>query len=289
MSFRERASKMGLEQIDPDKYRYIDRFCQVFYKQVKTNDEALPFWGVFCTPTPESNEEYFGGFVSEFYKFIGNEVLVAKAKDSILETSAPIVGEHHLLNYPKNTRFEYRFNISHGGQTIPEVGELIPQITLSNSYDGTASEKLAFGLSLIDAASAGVHVTFRTKLGTFAQIHTARAKTRLAGLMGSFFEIFSENIVDLVNSTRAKTLSDDEILRTLDLVESVGKKRREEVSTFLADLTKGGQSISAWHMFLAIAKFSAQEQNLNVKTLMENIAERVLVLPVRMMEALKKA
>jgi hypothetical protein len=75
----------------------------------------------------------------------------------------------------------------------------------------------------------------------------------------------------------------------LDLVENVGKKRREEVSTFLSDLTKNGQSISAWHMFLAIAKFSSVEENLNVKTLMENICERVLVLPVKMMEALKKA
>jgi len=310
MSFEKRAREMGLVKMSEQEnvFMYVDRFCRVFYKQTKVAkinvltgnpildengqemNEVLPFYGVSCTEDKDSNKEHLGGFVSDHYKFVGNETIVERAKASILETNAPIMGEFWLMNSPRNTRFEYRFGIQHGGQNIPEIGEIIPQITLNNSYDGTGTEKLAFGLFFTDETNKGTHITFRTKLGSFSQIHTARAKTRLAGILGSFFEIFSENIGDVVNSSVAKTLSEDEILGTLSLVEKLaGKKRREDISVFFHELTAGGNSMSAWHLFLAIAKFSAIEQNLNMKVIMEDIAERVLVLPVRMMEALKKA
>jgi len=291
MTFEKRAAEMGLTKISEEHndFMYVDKFCKVFYRQVKTSSETLPFFALFCTPNPNSVEEYFGGFVSDLYKFIGNEVVMERAKASILETNVPIIEESYLMNSPKNTKFEYRFSISHGGQRIPSVGDLIPQITVNNSYDGTGIEKLSFGLSFVDQNKSGTHMTFRTKLGSFSQVHTSRAKTRLAGILGSYFEIFSENIGDIVSSSMAKSLSEEEVLKTLDLVEKIGKKKREEISTFLSDLTGSNGSISAWHMFLAIAKFSSLEQNLNVKILMENIAERVLVLPVKMIEALKKA
>ena len=39
-------------------------------------------------------------------------------------------------------------------------------------------------------------------------------------------------------------------------------------------------------MFLAITKYSTIEKNLNVKTMLENIAESVLVIPAQMLALL---
>ena len=43
---------------------------------------------------------------------------------------------------------------------------------------------------------------------------------------------------------------------------------------------------SAWQVFLAIARYSSLEPNLNAKRLLENAAESVLVIPPRMYEVL---
>jgi hypothetical protein len=72
----------------------------------------------------------------------------------------------------------------------------------------------------------------------------------------------------------------------MDLVEVCGKKKRAEISTFLADATKNNP-VTNLNLFLAIAKFSAKEGNLNTKILLENIAERVLIVPEKMIRALR--
>jgi hypothetical protein len=74
----------------------------------------------------------------------------------------------------------------------------------------------------------------------------------------------------------------------------MGKKRREAVSTLLQEMLPDvveGQPIplpSAWQVFLAIVRYSSFEPNLNVKRLMENAAEAVLVIPPRMYDVLER-
>ena len=71
---------------------------------------------------------------------------------------------------------------------------------------------------------------------------------------------------------------------TLDLVEALGKRRRERI----ADLLSDPQNLTAWGMFLAIIKYSSFEPNLNVKRMLENIAQSVLVIPARMHDVLEE-
>jgi len=45
---------------------------------------------------------------------------------------------------------------------------------------------------------------------------------------------------------------------------------------------------SAWHMFLAIVRYSSFEPNINIKRMLENAAESVLVIPTRMYGVLER-
>jgi len=88
-------------------------------------------------------------------------------------------------------------------------------------------------------------------------------------------------------------LTEEEVLGVLDLVEKTGKKRRKEVSKILEELVgsedNGIQSwgTSSFNLFLAITKYSTVEKNLNAKTLLENVAERVLTVPPQLLDLLE--
>jgi len=78
------------------------------------------------------------------------------------------------------------------------------------------------------------------------------------------------------------------MLAVLDVIEQYGKKRRDAISALLEEIQPGGGLPSAWQIFLAIVRYSSFEQNLNVKRLLENAAESVLVIPARMNEVLER-
>ena len=127
---------------------------------------------------------------------------------------------------------------------------------------------------------------FKTKILSMRQVHTVNSRTT-ATTVGAFIQVFSSNILDLVRMNFENRVSEVDVLKTLDLVEQVGKRKRENISKMLEEISSSSNGIiSSWNIFLAITKFSTIEKNINSKAMLENIAERVLVLPEQMYRAL---
>lgn len=283
-SFEKRAEKGGLKKTNKRTFLYEDRYGAVQYvgSYIENGEDfvPIPYYTVYGAPTSQKFGR-LGGFVSEEYQFIGNEAVVEKIKESIVGTGKPILREWTIIDPPKYTRFLHELEIDNV-VTIPQEGDVIPQLTVQNTYDGTGVARVSFGISL----RGEYRLTFNKKMGSYYQIHNASSKTVLTGVIGSFFEIFNENIGELISANSSKILSDEDILKALAYIEErAGKRRRADISTFLAELCKGSQTTN-WNLFLAIAKFSSKEGTLNSKVLLDNIAERLLVVPEKMIRAL---
>ena len=284
-TFEQRSERDGLKKINKRTFLYEDKYGAVRYigSYIEDADKftPIPYFTVFGAPTSQTFGR-MGGFVSDDYKFIGNDAVVSMIKESIIGTGKPILRERTFLNAPRYTHFWHEIEIQNV-VTTPKDGDVVPQLTVKNSYDGTSVARVSFGFSL----GGDYRLTFKEKMGSFHQIHTSKSKTVLSGLIGSYFEIFNENIVNIISQTSSKTLSDEDILKALALVEEkAGKNRRNSISAFLAELCAGSQTTN-WNLFLAISKFSAKEGNLNAKVMLDNIAERLLVVPERMIRALR--
>ena len=286
-TFEQRAEKDGLKKINNRTFLYEDKYGAVRYVGTYIEDadafSPISYFTVFGAPSSQT----FGRLnrlVSDKYKFIENEVIVSMIKESIIGTGKPILNERTFLNKPLYTHFWHEIEIQNAVST-PQDGDILPQLTVQNSYDGTGVASVSFGISL-KGSRGEYRTTFKQKMGSYRQIHTAKSKTVLTGVIGSFFEIFNENIIDLVTANSAKQLTDDDIMKALTFVEGkVGQKRREGISVHLKELC-GGSQVTNWNLFLAIAKFSSKEQTLNSKILMDDIAERVLIVPEKMLRAL---
>jgi len=270
-NFSERMAAAGVEEYKSGCFKYVDDISVVCYKKVTTSDQDnIPFYAVFTACKPHEPLR-FAGFVSEYYNFIGNRVLINKIKESVQETGTVVLKEATAFNSRK-TSMIHEIVVSSGSA---QEGDILPEIAVQNSYDGTWQAKVLFGLCV-----AGTKLVFRTKLGSFSQVHSVASKSRLTGAIASYFVTFKENITELVSLNFKNKLTEDDVLRTLELVERIGKKKRQVVSEYLAEMSG---PVTAWNMFLAITKFSSTEKNINTRILLENIAERVLVLPQKML------
>jgi len=170
---------------------------------------------------------------------------------------------------------------------IPEIGDVYPHITIKNSYNGKCGIEISFGISILQNNFRNAF-SFRTKMTSFRQIHSQNAKTKLSSTVGGYVETISENILDLIKINFETKISEDTLLKTLDIIEKLGQRRRNNISTLITDITKNKEYVSAWDLFLAITKFSTIEKNLNAKIILEDIVERTLVLPVKMMEMMNE-
>ena len=111
----------------------------------------------------------------------------------------------------------------------------------------------------------------------------------MTSAVGAYMGAFTENIVDLIAHNFQTRITEEQMLGTLDLVEAVGKRRREAISKLLEDMQEGEDALpTLWQMFLAIVRYSSLEQNLNAKKMLESAAESVLVIPARMFEVLSR-
>jgi hypothetical protein len=299
ITFDERAQEMGLDVTRADKglYSYEDRYGEVIYRQLHTaysdadgdeevhptDDNQVPIMGIF-TKSPEWTEYQYAGYVSQLYKFIGNDVLNDRIRESIMSVGIPIMTENTIMSYDY-TRMRNEIIIQNG-QNVANVGDVLPVMIVNNSYNGTRAASVAFGITMMYNQH---NLTFGFNLGEMRQIHIANANTSMSSAINSYMQIFTDNIVDMITQNFASRLTEDEMLSTLDLIEdSFGKKRRESISEMLDELQGGveGSLPTTWQMFLAIVRYSSFEPNLNVKRMMENAAESVLVIPTRMYEVL---
>jgi len=290
--FSQRAQEMGLDVTNAFKgmYSYQDSFGQVVYRQMMTGSVAnqqdqdhqtdgidLPYLAVFVRAQDETDFSY-SGYVSNMYKFVGNEALTSPIKESILGTGTPIVRENSLF-YDGFARLRHEIIIQ-SSVTAPSVGDVLPVMIISNSYNGTRAATLSFGLATM--SNSVNYVTFAFKLGEMRMVHIESSSTTMTSAVNEYVETFRNHIADMIQQSLGKQLTEEEMLATLDLVEGIGKRRREIISESLPS------TVTAWGMFLAIVKYSSFEANLNVKRMLENIAESVLVIPARMYDVLSR-
>ena len=297
--FSERAEEMGL-QVTPAGLEYSDQYSTVIYRTLWTNSSELanhitdnymtPYYALFTKGADQPDDAFvYCGIVSQVYKFMGNDVLNQRARDSILEIGVPVVRENIILS-PRNTRMRNEIIIQ-SSINVPSHDDIFPVMILHNTYDGSGAQMMTFGIGMY---SNNRWVIFSFTLGQLRQVHIESSDTTMTSSVGSYLETFSENISDMITQSFNTQLTEDDLLSTLDVVEELGKGRRKEISKILEEMAPRGTDDqspplpSAWTVFLSIVRYSSFEPNLNVKRLLENIAERVLVIPTRMYEVLKR-
>jgi len=293
--FSERAEAMGLDTSLAEKglFSYSDRYGEVVYRQLATqllnleDPNIHPTDGLevpkiaIYTKSPEWEEYKHAGYVSQLYKFMGNDVLNQKIRDAITEVGMPIMTENAVSDYfLTQLRNEI---IIQSSQNVVNVGDILPVMIVNNSYNGTKAASISFGITM-DYNSQ--RCTFGFSLGEIRQVHVESSTTSMTSAVNSYMAVFTDNIFDMITQSFNTTLTEDDMMSTLDVIEGFGKKRREAVSTLLSEMTPTGGMPSVWNIFLAIVRYSSFEANLNIKRLLENAAEAVLVIPPRMYEVL---
>jgi len=292
--FSERAAEMGLDVTGAYKglFSYSDDYCEIVYRQLSpglihgdpnphdTDEEESPIIGIY-TKAPEYMGYQYCGYVSNMYKFVGNGALMERIRASINEVGIPISTENAMFssNYAR-MRAEI---IIQSSKAVPEISDVFPIIIVNNSYNGTKAASLAFG---IGTSLRREVVTFGFTLGEIRQVHVESSTTSLSSAVNTYMEVFNEDIIEMVTSSFQKQVSEDDMMALLEVVESFGKRRREQISDLLDEMADQGRTPTAWQVFLAIVRYTSFEQNLNVKKMLENIAESVLVIPTRMHQVL---
>jgi len=296
--FAQRAQEMGLTAIGAHKglYTYSDRYSEIAYRQLYTGninvseDERhptdgapVPIIAIFTRPTSEVDYKYVG-YVSDFYQFIGNDILCQQVRESIQSVGMPIVTENPILSWD-HTRMRNEIIIQ-SSQNHVQTGDIFPVMVVDNSYNGTRAATISFGISMDYHDSRAI---FAFSLGEMRQVHIQNAVTEMRSIVTSYMQVFSENIADMINQSFNSQVTETEMLAVLDLVEKYGRKRRDAISTLLEEIQPADAGLpSAWQIFLAIVRYSSFEPNLNIKRLLENAAESVLVIPPRMYDVLEQ-
>lgn len=286
MRFADRAEAMGLTVRPHGVYEYTDCLSAVRYMEVQTKSENMdiPVLAIF-TKGPTDDDYSYEGIVSDLYQFEGNECINRSVRDSISGLGAPLLSEFTFLD-DKLTKMRKELVVSNK-TNIPQVGDLYPQVTVLNTYNGHGAKDIKFGLTMMEGNQRVVGFGFNTNVVSLRQVHVRHARTHATSI-GTYLQAFNENISDIVRSNMQNRVTDDDIMKTLDLIEKIGKRKREKIEATLTELKKESGFISNWNVFLAITKYSSEEKNINVKSLMEDVAERVLVLPQRMLDLVGK-
>jgi len=278
---------MGLTDLGNECFRYDDSIGSVVYKHLQTKDIIdVPIYGIFTKPPVDNTEFKYSGYVSDLYQFEGNEVMNDKIRQSILEVGTPIFREYIYLN-PTRTRMSNEILIQHGSN-IPRVGDVYPQVVVKNTYDGSGAREFLFGFSVIENNNRVFGFGFKNKIGKVRQVHNIHSRTSFTSPIAGYVEFFSENIMTIIDTNFNTEVTEDHLLSVFDMLEQIGKKRRNEVSTYVTDISKESDGrVNAWNLFLAITYFSTIEKNVNIKSLLDDIAEKVLVIPVEIQNVLK--
>ena len=293
MNFEERAESMGLVNYGSGCFYYGDIHAEVLYRSLITKDGAnmmdnyeIPHIALFTKAAGLTNQNWnFQGVLSNSYKFEGNEVINEAIRNSISEIGSPILKEDIIIS--KERTQMHNCIIIENPNSIPEVGNIYPQIVVFNSYNGTRAKSISFGFTMLEDEEVNISFGFKTKLGELRQIHHEGSQTTMSAPIGGYVQAFSENISDLFEQNYSNRLTEDDVMRTLNLVEKIGKKKRDVISNALDLMFEEDGVISSWQLFLTLTMHSTIETNLNTKRFLENVAERVLVVPERLMTTMK--
>jgi len=286
-NFFDRASDMGLVIDDFGLYNYEDSLGAVQYKQLKTQDDILiPFLAVFTRPARDDEYTYHG-FVSDNYNFVGHQVVIDRIKASVSEIESPIFQEFAMTF---NNGCQMLDEIVIQNRTnIPDIGDVYPQLMITNGYNGTRAVNITFGVSIFQE-NRRLGFGFK-RFGTMRQVHIQNAQTTISSSVGRYVDRFQASIGNFIAENSSATVNEDELLKVLELVEKLGVKRRDKLSMLLTEVCGAegdGRNISRWNLFMAITVFSTIEKNLNTRLLLESVADRCLVFPLEMANVLSQ-
>jgi hypothetical protein len=165
---------------------------------------------------------------------------------------------------------------------IPQVGDVYPQIIVKNTYDGSGAREFLFGFSVLENTNTRLFgFGFKNKISNLRQVHNVHATTSFSTPIAKYVEFFSNNIMEIIDVNFTTIINEDHLLSVFDMLEKVGKKRRNDVAAYVAGIREeNNNNVNAWTLFLAITFFSTIEKNINIKSLLEDIAEKVLIIPV---------
>jgi len=304
--FSERAQTMGLDVSCAHKglFSYEDRYSKIAYRslisaEVYSEDEyqrhptdglPSPIIGIW-TAAPDNDEYVYAGYVSQMYKFVGNASLTDRVRESLLGIGSPVLTINTFTDaYLTSMREEIILQSSLSSQ---QIGDIHPVMIIGNSYNGERSASVGFGIAVDGGETIG-NTVFCFSLGEMKMIHVESSNTTLTSGINQYLEVFNNNIVEMIDTTFQTQLTQEQMFATLDIIEKYGKRRVAKITDILTTLQPApveGQPPplpSAWNVFLAITRYCALEPNLNIKRLLENIAESVLIVPTRMFEVLDK-
>jgi len=286
LPFPQRAEAMGLRVEENECFRYDDAIGSVMYKHLQSKDGMdTPLYGVWTKPPVNDIEFQYVGYVSELYQFEGNEVMNEKIRSSISETGIPIFREYIYLN-PIRTRMSNEILVQNQ-KSVPKVGDVFPQVIVKNTYDGSGAREFSFGFSILEKNDRIMGFGFQNKLGKVRQVHNIHSRTSFFSPISKYVEFFTSNILQIIDANFNTEVTEEHLINVFNMLEEIGKRRKTEVSTFLGEMSKEtGGRVNAWNLFLAITYFSTLERNVNIKSLLNDIAEKVLIIPVEIQNVL---
>ena len=305
--FSDRAQAMGLDISGAHKglYSYEDRYSKIAYRslgsvEIYTEEEnqrhpsdglSTPMMGIWTSPVNDPPDYTYVGYVSQLYKFIGNAPLIDRVRGSLTEVGTPILNTNiMLLDDLTAIREEIVLQSSLSSQ---QAGDIHPVMIIGNSYNGQKSASVGFGIA-VDGGEVIGNTIFGFSLGEMKMVHVESSNTRLTSGINLYLEVFNDSIIEMIDRTFQTQLTEEQMFGTLDVIEKYGKRRASKITDILTSLQPApveGQPPplpSAWNVFLAITRYCALEPNLNMKRMLENIAESVLVVPTRMLEVLEQ-
>jgi len=298
--FKDRAEGMGLDISMAYKglYRYVDRYSEVVYRQFttgmvfddpngqhETDGVEIPYLGVFIQPADTVGFTYCG-HVSNYYRFLGNDVLNQSIRDALSTIEQPIFSE--VTNFsPRQERMRNEITIQ-SPISSQQAGDIYPLVVTHNGYNGTRAAAISFGLGTTGLSSGFFHFTF--SLGQMRMVHIASMSTSLNVPINDYLNVFRETITETIERSFSTQLTEEDFLKALELIEEIGGKRRSAsiLSNLRSEVSSEDRMPSAWQMFVAIARYTTLEPNLNMKKMLENMAESVLIIPTRMQEVLAR-
>lgn len=300
MATRKRNLSIGrnpeLEALGIGTFYYGDKFANVIYKRLVTLNDSkgvdnrlVPACGLFIEPEPEKNLGYeFSSIVSEVYRFVGHENLVEGVKKAVLDSENSIEFEEAIFSIRREKMY-YILVIKNPNDEMSREYDVHPTLFLKNSYDGTLSQKITFGLSIKENGNYKA-ASLRHRFGELKQVHAGVSNTYSTSSIGSFVNTFSNNMLDVITHNKNRPVSFDNLTVLLDILEKIGKNRREGFSTFLNIQTNSqNQVVSAqrnlnfFDLFIALLRFSQEEKTINARLLMDDLIESTLEVPTRMM------
>jgi len=314
--FEEKAAEMGLDctHANHGLYSYTDRFGQVVYRtlvtqsapthdlscslenlaeldevddifQHETDEFTAPHIAIF-TKLPDQHHFRYCRCISHVYRFQGHDVVTEKVKESLMSLSENVEGD---ILYEETMHLSSDMCILRNYITIMnrshphESGNVHPTLVVGNSYDGSRAATVSFGLSI---RGEGLRRMVGFNLGTMRMVHSQYSSTTLRYGIGNYIQAFENNIVELIDINMAIELNEDNIYAVLEGIDKLTEKKRNALQEFLDEVRNNG-TLTNWQFFLAIARYSCLQSNLNLKKLLENIAESVIILPQQMSDMLE--